>query len=142
MNSESFTDQKPRVFTSEDAAPKQWGNRLLACSLCGHTFKVGDYWRWVYAPGNYLNLETCEKCDGADVLDRYKAACDLIRETGSAVATVATLHRQIADIQGQLADTQRALELIRENYLDGNPIPWAMEQARKERESNAKAEEK
>lgn len=97
-NSESFTDQKPRVFSPEDARPGAWGNRLLQCSLCGHKFKVGDYWRWVYAPGNYLNLETCVKCDGPDVLDRYRRAVDLIRETGSGVAAVANLQRELTNL--------------------------------------------
>lgn len=68
----SFTDQRPRVATQEDLdAP--WNSvrrRYFRCYLCGYTFKVGDYWRWVYAPPN-SNLIVCKTCDGEDVVDRW-----------------------------------------------------------------------
>jgi hypothetical protein len=39
----------------------------------------------------------------------------------------------IDHLEAELAVTRRALEIVRDNYLEGDPIEWAMEQARKER---------
>lgn len=71
----SFADQRPRVATAEEVkAP--WGGaeggKLFYCSLCGHTFQVGDTWRWVCASQKKLrNLMVCSSCDGEDVLERW-----------------------------------------------------------------------
>ena len=74
----SFTDGKPRVATKEDANFR-WGGHpageWFRCYMCGHRFKVGDVWRWVYAnfggsvctQGNFF---VCFDCDGNDVLER------------------------------------------------------------------------
>ena len=69
----SFTDQKPRVVTEKELkAP--WGGyrdgRKFRCYLCGHRFKLGDTFRWVLSR-KYMNLMTCGKCDGDDVLERW-----------------------------------------------------------------------
>jgi len=46
---------------------------VFRCYLCGHVFTIGDYWRRVDASGFGLtNPLVCEKCDGPDVLDRWK----------------------------------------------------------------------
>lgn len=72
----SFTDQRPRVATETHVT--KWGGdgKCFRCYLCGHKFKVGDVWRWVANPpwGIYGNFLVCEKCDGADVLDRWISA--------------------------------------------------------------------
>ena len=67
---ERFTNGKPRIATDEERkAP--WGGhtdgRNFRCGLCGHSFKVGDYWRWVYNPGSLGNFMVCEDCDGESV---------------------------------------------------------------------------
>lgn len=74
----SFTDQKPRVATEKDCkAPWQGYNngKYFRCYLCGHKFKVGDYWRWVFAgPMKGLcNFLVCEECDCDDVADKWEA---------------------------------------------------------------------
>lgn len=74
----SFTDQKPRIATERQVT--RWGGKREAgkrfrCYLCGHKFRVGDYWRWVLGTKVSLsNLLVCEKCDGPDVLKRWKKA--------------------------------------------------------------------
>lgn len=83
----NFTDQKPRVATEEDCK-LPWGGppagKRFRCYLCGHKFKVGDVWRWVYALGatfensngkkhGVVSPIVCESCDGEDVLDRWVA---------------------------------------------------------------------
>lgn len=70
-----WTDQKPRVATAEDCRAT-WGGgengKYFRCFLCGHSFQVGDVWRWVYTPrGNPL---VCASCDGPDVVERWEAA--------------------------------------------------------------------
>lgn len=71
----SFTDQKQRVATEQDIkAP--WngakGGKRFYCRLCGHQFKVGDKWRWVYAGSIHrLNFLVCEQCDGEGVLEKW-----------------------------------------------------------------------
>ncbi len=76
----SFIDQKPHIATEAQCAAR-WSagkpGEKFRCYLCGHKFVVGDIWRWVFgntngqALGNFL---VCQKCDGDDVLERYKAA--------------------------------------------------------------------
>ena len=78
----SFTDQKRRVATTQDCRAR-WGldGKGFRCSLCGHHFREGDGFRWVYSAGSTFerdgktfgvrNLKTCDSCDGPDVLDRW-----------------------------------------------------------------------
>lgn len=71
----TFTDQQPRVATEDECAAK-WGGRKgrFRCYLCGHKFKPGDIWRWVYASNKgVLNFMVCEECDGPDVINRWIA---------------------------------------------------------------------
>ena len=74
----NFTDQKPRIATQKDLNSPWSGCRhgkFFACGLCGHHFKVGDKWRWIYTnniPGATGNPLICEKCDGPDVIERWK----------------------------------------------------------------------
>jgi hypothetical protein len=79
----SFTDGKPRIATEKECqAP--WGGvkggKRFRCYLCGHRFRVGDQYRWVYTnsiPGHYDgNPMVCVRCDGDDVVERWKARCD------------------------------------------------------------------
>ncbi len=81
----SFTDQKRRVATEEDCK-RGWGGGkngvYFRCYLCGHKFKPGDGYRWIYSAGagfvaedgkryGVVNPMTCDSCDGDDVLDRW-----------------------------------------------------------------------
>ena len=80
----SFTDQNRRVATDEECH-RQWGGepdgKRFRCGLCGHRFKAGDGWRWVYGDGRgfetdgkkwgVTNFLTCDSCDGEDILDRW-----------------------------------------------------------------------
>lgn len=75
----SFTDQKPRIATPKECGlPWNGHKRNFRCYLCGHKFRPGDTWRWVFgtgtghtpSPGNFL---TCADCDGPDVISRYAA---------------------------------------------------------------------
>jgi len=67
---------EPQVATEEHLSLPWGGSKEnFRCYLCGHSFKVGDYWRWVYATGvGCMNFITCEECDGEDVLGRWVAA--------------------------------------------------------------------
>jgi len=80
----SFTDGKQRIATEEDVTAK-WclgkPGEKFCCYLCGHKFVVGDKWRFVSAcHKKLLNFIVCEKCDGADVLDRWVELNKMIRE--------------------------------------------------------------
>lgn len=70
----SFTDQKPRIATEKDCNG-MWGGvekgQRFRCYLCGHKFRPGDIWRWVYGGGKTINFLVCEKCDGQDVRERF-----------------------------------------------------------------------
>jgi hypothetical protein len=60
-------DQKSRIATEEDV-PGSWNGykdgRRFRCYICGHKFKIGDRWRFVYAGDKgYINFFVCEKCD-------------------------------------------------------------------------------
>lgn len=82
----SFTDQKRRIFSEEEAKAK-WGGAALGlrCTLCDHKFQVGDGWRWVYANGgsgpSFGNFQVCDGCDGPEVLGMYQAACKLLHSS-------------------------------------------------------------
>lgn len=69
----SFTDQKRRVATKEEG-DYNWGfgkgGEYFRCGLCGHKFKEGDGWRWVYGQPNG-NFKVCDDCDGEGVLERW-----------------------------------------------------------------------
>jgi len=71
-----FTDQQPHTVTAKDLVTP-WGGgkngKYFRCYLCGHKFKLGDVFRWVFSnrgPGNFM---VCESCDGEDVIDRWAA---------------------------------------------------------------------
>jgi hypothetical protein len=111
--SDSFTNQKRRIFTEADSKGR-WGGRRdsrLNCYLCGMQFMVGDGFRWVYANGqpvSYGNFFTCDLCDGDDVLERWTHACAAIRESqfmddeyGWPVDTVAKLQKKIKELECQ-----------------------------------------
>lgn len=75
----SFTDQKPRIATEREVT--RWGGaegmgRRFRCHLCGHKFKIGDYWRWIQAtkmdPCN-CNFLVCKRCDGPNILERWES---------------------------------------------------------------------
>ena len=79
----SFTDQQPRTATESDVSGRWNGLKNgegFRCYLCGHRFKVGDYWRWVYSANiasdhrALINFITCARCDGDDVNERWAAA--------------------------------------------------------------------
>ena len=87
MNNDRFTNQKRRVATEEEChAP--WGGLKngagFRCYLCGHRFRPGDGWRWVYTGSRnfqtpegktfgVINFKTCDACDGPTVIDRWIA---------------------------------------------------------------------
>ena len=69
----TFTDQKPWVVTEADLKAN-WGGigrRGFACGFCFHQFELGETVRWFYCPATAPNSFVCEKCDGADVVDRW-----------------------------------------------------------------------
>ncbi len=72
----NFTDQQPRTATEKDCAGQWAGAKKgegFRCTMCGHRFKVGDQWRWVYGQGKAVNFLVCSSCDGPDVLERWIA---------------------------------------------------------------------
>jgi len=84
----SFTDQKPRVVTTDDLAAHWSGYKdgsHFRCYLCGHKFKLGDTWRWVYdndGDGAHAgNFMVCSDCDGPDVRTRWKYHVQYIKRT-------------------------------------------------------------
>lgn len=82
----SFLDGKPRVATEQDCQTRWHGMPLgegFRCNLCGHRFKVGDIFRFVFTndtPGAGGNPLVCEKCDGPDVKERWAAMVAEARE--------------------------------------------------------------
>ncbi len=78
----NFTDQKRRVATAEECA-LQWNGgavgRYFRCYLCGHRFKPGDGWRFLFGVGPASNMMTCDECDGPDVMDRWIAANEEVK---------------------------------------------------------------
>lgn len=80
----AFTDQKQRIATQKDC-DASWsgvkGGQRFRCALCGHRFKVGDKWRFVYTndmPGAGGNPLVCEKCDGTteEVRQKWQLMCE------------------------------------------------------------------
>jgi hypothetical protein len=113
----SFTDQKPRVFTTEDSKAK-WGihGGRLFCTLCNHDFQVGDSWRWVFGNDGFIpsygNFQVCAQCDGPDVLHRYQSACALLRESlnGRESAWPIDLAAQLIAAREQIAKLESDIE--------------------------------
>ena len=73
----AWLDGKPQVATEADLQAR-WSfgkpGENFRCYLCGHKFRVGDIWRFVYSGGvGLMNFTVCETCDGPDVLERWKA---------------------------------------------------------------------
>jgi hypothetical protein len=79
----SFIDGKPHI-ADETTCAAPWGGikggRRFRCYLCGYRFLVGDQYRFVYTniiPGHYSgNPLVCVRCDGDDVIERWKELCD------------------------------------------------------------------
>jgi len=72
----SFTDQKPRIVKDEDLT-SPWAGHTdgshFYCGLCGHSFTIGDQWRWVYAGKMALpNFMICETCDGDNIVSKWE----------------------------------------------------------------------
>jgi hypothetical protein len=71
--SKGFLDCKPHVATDRDMH-LPWGGAGFQCSLCGHRFRAGDTYRFVFANATKNarmgNFFVCLGCDGEDVLDR------------------------------------------------------------------------
>ena len=72
----SFTDQKPRIATEKDVNAAWSGRKSnFRCGFCGHKFKVGDQWRWIFtndmkdAGGNPF---VCQSCDADNETLRAK----------------------------------------------------------------------
>ena len=79
----SFTDQKRHVATDGDCKLCWSGGKngkYFRCNLCGHKFKPGDAYRWVYYP-KVVNFMACDDCDGDDVEERFQALADEFRGT-------------------------------------------------------------
>jgi hypothetical protein len=80
----SFTDQKPRIATEKECKANWGGGKpgeFFRCHVCGHRFRPGDKFRWVYT--NHLrgyggNPMVCEACDGTneEVIARWKKLVD------------------------------------------------------------------
>lgn len=77
LNGERFTVDE-RTHESFKRVKKEF-----CCRLCGHTFKVGDSARWIYANGTpgmgTGNFFVCGSCDGPDeeVMPRAKESLTL-----------------------------------------------------------------
>ena len=109
-----FTNQKPRIATEEDVkAPWSGGppGKYFRCTLCGHRFQVGNYWRWVYMGKHALtNILACEACDTADVDEKWIKANEewkQMEETGP--------------FWWFISQIERLEEELRNPYLDPNP---------------------
>lgn len=76
-----WTNQQPQTATEEHLRLRWLGGRdgkYFRCCMCGYKFKLGDYWRWVYTndmQGAGGNPIVCERCDGPDIRERWKAKC-------------------------------------------------------------------
>ena len=72
---DQFTNQKHRHVTEKELVANWSGGKkgkYFRCTLCGYKFKLGDYWRWVYAndtPNTFGNFMVCFKCDNENVLE-------------------------------------------------------------------------
>lgn len=71
-------NQQPQIANVSDINNRggctESGNKTnFRCYLCGYVFTVGDYYRRVDASGFGLtNPLVCAKCDGPDVLDKWR----------------------------------------------------------------------
>lgn len=78
----NFTDQKPHTVTKKNLKGRWGGGRdgkYFRCGICGYRFKLGDIYRWILTndiPGYGGNPLVCQKCDGPDVLDKWKSLVD------------------------------------------------------------------
>jgi hypothetical protein len=74
----SFLDGKKQIATQKDLDARWSGKpngKNFRCYLCGYKFKLGDYWRFVYAAKiNKINFLVCENCDSEDVLEKWNQA--------------------------------------------------------------------
>jgi len=78
LNTKLHTATEKEIKVRWDGGPSE----RFRCYLCGHKFKLGDMWRWVYGDcrtvtdlngktWGVMNFMTCADCDGDDVLDRW-----------------------------------------------------------------------
>lgn len=101
----SFTDQKPRVATEADIkAPWSGGKqgKFFRCKLCGHRFRAGDYWRWIFIKG-YTNITVCRVCDTPNATERWIQAnkdWGLMKEHSCFWWFIAQLEEAIAFLEG------------------------------------------
>lgn len=76
----SFVEGKPMVATREHCNTRWMRDKKnFRCGMCGCNFKEGDVFRWIYTnnlPGYSGNPLVCEKCDGPDVIERWKKLVD------------------------------------------------------------------
>jgi len=76
----TFTNEKPVVATKEYCITRWMGGEgNFRCGICGYKFKENDVFRWIYTndlPGYNGNPLVCEKCDGPDVIERWKKLVD------------------------------------------------------------------
>jgi len=72
----NWTDQTPQIATEEDCKAS-WNcvknGKRFRCYLCGVRFKVGDYWRFVYAGDiHLLNFMVCANCDCENIKEVWQ----------------------------------------------------------------------
>ena len=72
----SILNGQPQIATKEHVnAPWSGSKKNFRCGFCGHKFKVGDYWRFVFTndiPSAGGNPLICEKCDDDNEVVREK----------------------------------------------------------------------
>ena len=72
---------RERTIVTEKELNLSWSGRKdnFRCGLCGDKFKVGEGFRMVFTnnlAGYGGNPLVCDKCDGADVIERWKKLWD------------------------------------------------------------------
>lgn len=76
MTFADFLDQQPHVATTEECLfPWSGGKdgKHFRCYLCGHRFVPGDTYRFLFnSQQSPPHLLVCDKCDGGDVLARFR----------------------------------------------------------------------
>ena len=79
-----FTDQKPMIATEKDCQGRWKGGnngKYFRCHFCGHKFKPGDQYRWIYTndlSGYGGNPFVCQQCDDTteNVIAKWKLLVD------------------------------------------------------------------
>lgn len=91
MSNDSFTNGKPRIATAQDCNIRWAGGRdgkYFRCYLCGHKFKEGDQFRWVFTnniPGAGGNPIVCASCDADNesVIAKWKSLQEEYKKAAS-----------------------------------------------------------